>query len=65
VGEHMGRKSSDFNSKDINDIAYKVPSEINSSAIIYRDENSWHAVEKVSELAKDFRKSLQVVFYIN
>lgn len=54
-----------LNSKDINDIAYKVPSEINSSAIIYRDENSWHAVEKVSELAKDFRKSLQVIFYKN
>ncbi|MGE7308092.1 2OG-Fe(II) oxygenase [Priestia megaterium] len=54
-----------LNSENLNDIAHKVSSKVNSSAIIYRDENSWHAVEEVSNLALESRKSLQVIFYKN
>ncbi|MDZ4481529.1 2OG-Fe(II) oxygenase [Bacillus cereus] len=54
-----------LNSKNIKDLSHKMASFSNSSAIIYRDENSWHAVEKVSNTALESRKSLQVIFYKN
>lgn len=52
-----------LNSNDIKDIHKKITSNINSSAVIYRSDNSWHAVEEVDSTAQEPRKSLQVIFH--
>lgn len=52
-----------LNSDNIDDIYEKVPPTLNTSGVICRGKNSWHAVEKVKVSNLIERQSLQIIFH--
>lgn len=52
-----------LNSDNIEDVYETVPPILNTSGVICRGDNSWHAVEKVTESNLIERQSLQIIFH--